>query len=108
MVLIQGDVDAFDDIRRKAGGRCGRSFGIENRQPMAAGSRAIVSRQSRRAVSQGQLTHWRASVSSSPNMRFMFWIAWPAAPLTRLSRAAVIIASVPEAETEIPIWQLLV
>src|SRR5258707_4387710 len=26
-------------------------------------------------------------VSSNPNIRFMFWTAWPAAPLTRLSMA---------------------
>ncbi len=27
-------------------------------------------------------------VSGSPNIRFMFWIAWPAAPFTRLSSTA--------------------
>ena len=35
-------------------------------------------------------------VSGRPNIRFMFWIAWPAAPLTRLSSTASTIArSVP-------------
>ena len=27
------------------------------------------------------------AVSSRPKLRFMFWIAWPAAPLTMLSMA---------------------
>jgi len=35
-------------------------------------------------------------------------VAWPEAPFTRLSSAAVTIASCLEPETEIPMWQRLV
>ena len=40
-------------------------------------------------ASHGQLpVSSRLAFSSSPRMRFMFWIAWPAPPLIKLSIAA--------------------
>ena len=35
---------------------------------------------------QGRIATWfRPVVSGNPNMRFIFWTAWPEAPFTRLS-----------------------
>ena len=37
-------------------------------------------------ASQGRIATWfRPVVSGNPNMRFIFWTAWPEAPFTRLS-----------------------
>src|SRR5262249_51951216 len=43
-----------------------------------------------------------ASASSRSNSRFMFWMAWPAAPLTRLSSAATITAVPVRASPPVP------
>src|ERR1039458_8733668 len=40
-----------------------------------------------RAAELDQRPHSRPSVSASPSIRFIFWMAWPAAPFTRLSMA---------------------
>ncbi len=40
-----------------------------------------------------QHPHSKASVSGNPSMRFMFWTACPAAPLTKLSSAATIVTA---------------
>src|ERR1700690_2755006 len=101
-------MDAFDHICGEAAGGSRRDLRVKNREPMAARPRSVVPGQPRCSKSYRQLAHRSPPVSSRPNMRFMFWMAWPEAPLTRLSKAAVMIASVPEAETEMPIWQWLV
>src|SRR6266516_3148570 len=38
------------------------------------------------------IQHASPAVSASPNITFMFWIAWPAAPFTRLSIAAITVS----------------
>src|SRR5262249_34384457 len=45
------------------------------------------------AIAHGNIATWpRPKVSGKPSITFMFWIAWPDAPLVRLSSAATIMA----------------
>src|ERR1017187_2364935 len=66
-----------------------------------------------RGIEQGaaefhQQFHNSPSVSGQPSIRFMFWMAWPAAPLTRLSMALTTTARLVGASKATPIWQKLV
>jgi len=105
VILVDRNMNAFHLVSSEARRRLSRFFGIEKGEAVSAGTRAVAPRESCRAKTFGELAHFNPSVSGSPNMMFIFWIACPEAPLTRLSVTAVTMAVVPDRSTETPIWQ---